>query len=289
MMSCINLNKQTDIYLYGGQEIVIKQIHQTLLKCGYRCPIDINSDSIKKMKQPRVDSVVVVCLTDATKHGNIAKMLYRMGFEYILFLPINENYSREDQRFYRCNYNDFLMGQYENLVIPHYIRGYEDCNSEGVVAWRDNYVSFWCDEIYIKTRMNEYKGQLNCPDKAQIVKLEDRRIYTNLFRFLEGEKVDITDYLRFQCSDKHEYVGYIENRRNLYNIYCDNFIYNMSFFEDSPSKVHWNDENNSFVVDDGHHRIYFLKQRGLNKYPIIASTEDFKKYRKNKHESAENF
>lgn len=282
------MSKQTNIYLYGGQEIVKKQIRQNLLTCGYCCPIDINSDSIKIMDRPCEDSVVVVCLADATKHGKIAEILYCVGFEYILFLAIDGYYSREEQRFYRCIYNDFLMGQYENLVIPHYTKGNDNCNNEGdVIAWRDKYVSFWCDETYIKTRLPEYKEQLNCFDNTLIGKLEDNKLYVSLFRFLKGEKVDITDYLRFQCSDRCQYVNYIENRKNLYNVYCDNFIYNMSFFEDSPSKVYWNDEKNCFVVNDGLHRIYFLKQKGLNKYPIVASIEDFRKYRKNKVETKE--
>lgn len=282
MMSTIDLSKQTNIYLYGGQEMVREQIRQNLLERGYRCPIDINSDSIKKMGRPCEDSVVVICLTDATKHDKIAEMLYRVGFEYILFLSTDRHFSREEQRFYRCRYNDFLMGQYENIVIPHYARRNEDCYNEDIIAWRDNYVSFWCDEIYIKTWLPECKEELNCFDKTKIVKIEDN-IYMSLFRFLKGEETDIADYLRFQCPDKHQYANFMENRKNLYNVYCNNFIYNMSFFEDGPSKVYWNDENNCFVVNDGLHRICFLKQEGLNKYPIVASIECFKKYRKSKY------
>ena len=59
----------------------------------------------------------------------------------------------------------------------------------------------------------------------------------------------------------------------------------MSFFEDSPSRCVWSNLSNSFVVEDGHHRIYYLKQKGLKKFPIVVSWADFYMYRNYRHES----
>lgn len=287
-MKTSQFNKNTKVYLYGGQIKIKEQIRQSLLNEGYRNPIEISSTMLKKHDFDFSDSMAFICLADATKHERIAETLNDIGFEYILFLPTDGNYSIEIQRLYRKAYNDFFLGYFGELFIPYYEKKNGDCCGELIITQRNRHISFWCDKWFVKTPQTE---NLRREDAASavlgeipIVKLENRKIYVNLFRYFEGENVNIEDYLNFQCIDKKEWDEYLANRRNLIKLFNNNFNYNMSFFEDSPARAYWNDAECCFVINDGHHRIYFLRQKGFDKFPIIVLKSDFEKYRKCKNE-----
>lgn len=285
MLTSIALHRQTNIYLYGGRPAFREKLRRSLAEKGYRCPLEINSETICAIGGIPEDAVAVICLADGTKHEDVAAILNDHGFTYILYLPTRGYCSAEKQRIYRCAYNDFCLGYLENLPIPRYERNDEICHEENVIRQRERHISFWCGGDYIKTPLTEAK---TAAGETPIVRLEDRKIYVSLFRFLAGEDVEICDYLAFECPDKQQWERYIENRKRLNDLYTRNFKYNMSFFEDSPSKVYWNEAHGCFIIEDGHHRIYFLKQNGLDRFPVLTTMDDFFKYRRYKYETASN-
>ena len=103
-----------------------------------------------EVKELASESSVIICLGDASKHDEIAEMLFEIGFKRILYLSTDKRITVEKRSYLRCLYAIFTSGNYKQLVIPNYEK-VVDTNEMIFPLIRKDWceVVFWCSERFL--------------------------------------------------------------------------------------------------------------------------------------------
>lgn len=294
------LQKEDVISLYGYNRRS-KQLIQSLKNNGYivNCLIDQayrdlhNEDGVlfcdlEKYKaiEKSKNETVIICLNDGMKHPSIAKKLYEIGIRWVLFQPMDINIPILQQREIR---NTMSMLDRDLLDDIYGFKCDMDCKEPfRIIDKQMDKVSFWCPISYvyshgidlIKKAVEErhiIHGELW--DKYADVPISENMPYINLFSYLNGKNVDISEYTLFNRNTEIERKQLVENRKHLWELYENSWIYNMELFIDAPSPVKWN-ELGHFNLLDGNHRSIYLFMKGLREIPVVTSKDDYQKFRK---------
>ena len=291
----MKLSKNKGVYLYGDNAFSRKH-YLKLEDSGYsvfgiidsRYDLDVKKDgfcfcSLKGFSKSVSDAPIIVCLNDGMKHGTVSDDLYALGFKYILILPMNTSWPQSIQSVYRKSFLHFENDEFEEVDLPEYrIDTLYDSN---VISVDNDKVSFWCGKDDLIVFNEDDRDAYNESEVGETLSkyvgccVEDFYPYRDLFDYLGGNnQKDISVYLKMQRSTDPERDKLIKNRKELYDVYEKNYIYNMSLFTDAPCTVIWDGSRNKFYVTDGLHRIYYLRSKGLVKFPVIATEDDYRSY-----------
>lgn len=234
--------------------------------------------------------VCIVCLNNGLEHEKVANDLYHLGFDKILYLPMELKTSIEFQRIQRRAYRNFINRDYDSIIIPILsltIKNKIQDTSFIVINRTEKDVSFWCPKSVLRTgTKQQYQAaakirKLN--SEREMLYYVDRNIqeftpYVNLFYSLgEHKEAYASEYLFLQRNTEAERQTLYEDRKKLFRIFEERFQYDMTFFMESPAKVKW-DKRGWFTIIDGLHRIYYLNYKGYAFYPVEATEEDFEKF-----------
>lgn len=234
-------------------------------------------------------SLVIICLSDATKHLDVVKLLQKKGFSRILYIPMHFNRPIEEQSQLRIIYNQFFTGNYLNLEkIPFTVAELSNEHSCWIIKEDDKQIVFLCNigllytstpEIINKNILPNMEPQIEKLLKISNMKIIDLIPYIELFDYLSGKSdKQPDDYLRLQRNSEIEMKALLDNRKKLFAIYESNYEYNYSFFYETPAKVIWN-SSGYFNIEDGLHRSIFLLSKGKTMIPVCSNKEDYNLYK----------
>lgn len=287
------MKKSDEIYLYGINQVSVNAYYN-MIKQGYNVrgiidqranfsePMYISKEQFFYDSKDNERINIIICLNDGMNHDAVAEDFFKNGIIKILFLPMKENFTFEMASYYRKSYIKFLDGEYENINIPLY-RKFKKKLFE-VVAENKKSVIFLCPFDYIRVDKRVFtrkQNDLSFELKEEIKKyincyIGEFDLYLNLWRYISGENVNCDKYFLFHRKNENERKKLLENRRELYTLFDNNFKKNFQFFYDSPASVLWNDEGFCTVID-GLHRICFLYLKGINYFPVKIIKDDFYK------------
>lgn len=303
-MLCIT--KNTTILLYG-YNVNSERAHNQLLGNGYKSVylLDRNAKHIRIsqniaiytadeiIKKVDMDNTVsIICLRDFRKHKAVAEFLCETGFRYIVFLPNDMNMDVETDAMLRRVYGCYYIADLENCVVPEYLDcfmdRYDDTNT--IILERENEVWVRCPRelVYCITREKviaegQKAGYSEVWEDVDMPIIEQAS-FVQLMKFLNHDNgsselyvVEKLKRLGNRELEKDE-TALLEERSNLFNVYCQHFSRGMSFFEASPGEAEWNDKG-YFNLNDGHHRSIFLAYKGCRYIPVRISKEDYRKWK----------
>lgn len=303
-MLCIT--KNTTILLYG-YNVNSEQAYNQLLGNGYKSVylLDRNAAHIRTeqnidiytadeiIEKVDVDNTVsIICLRDFRKHKMVAEFLYETGFRYIVFLPNDMNMDVEIDAMLRRVYSCYYIADLENCVVLEYqdcfMDRYDDANT--IILERENEVWVRCPRELVywitRERVTQDEQKAGCSNRWEDVDIPimEQASFVQLMKFLNHDKGLVELYTKEKLKrfekreEKKDESSLIEERRNLFNVYCQHFSRGMSFFEASPGAAEWNNKG-YFNLKDGHHRSTFLAYKGCRYIPIRISKEDYRKWK----------
>lgn len=231
--------------------------------------------------------IVIICLANGMLHKNVADQLYALGYQYIIFLPMNycmqDKNKRKLTRLYNCvlqadeNLSETVVKCYENYILP-------DLDIMSSVIRKDNkYITAWVRmEILFSESYELWRG-----DKSKVfgkLEIKDKNIgcnhpYENLFSYFSMNSMSCDSYFTSRCEEKSEEEKKCEliNREKLYLLFMREHDRGMDFFIEGAPEVIWNPRN-YFNLVGGHHRTMFLLNEGHTLFPVKMECTDFDKW-----------
>lgn len=228
-------------------------------------------------KESLGDICIIICLQNALQHQRAADILFKKGFQKILFLPIKLNLNQKHVKNLREKYQYFLLGNFEKLhKIPCF-----NLLKNKKFFWNSASLNRSLDQrmvwIPLECLYSETDGNFNGMNISMY------RPYLSLFSFLEEGKVECDDYFNFLKPAKNIYFNkevsidnhFLKHRQELHHVFTVELNRGMDFFIQSAPPAKWN-KNGYFSLEDGHHRTVFLFKKGFIKFPVRISDHDFK-------------
>lgn len=270
-----------DILIYGCGSLG-QAICKNLNKSGYnvKAYIDKKADSIKECLGHPVLSIeqlhnssskhglIIIALNSGIEHDDIAQVLNRLGFEKILYISMAKYSEYYVRSVLRRAYNCLCIGEdipCSLCNLPYYseiVNNEYDCS---IIRKYDDYISFWCpvDDIYI------IRDGIN-------VSLKEFQPYRDLFCYLEGAHVELSDYIKE--TGRFDDDTWLISRQELYNLYCDALKFDTAFFSESPSTCEFDMTSKRVSIKEGVTRAHFLISKGYDRIPIVLSIVDFERW-----------
>ena len=257
-----------------------------------RCSEEIQVYTVENISQ-YVDvnhACVIIMLQNALQHDAIAANLYKLGFEKIIFVPMQQKYNIGIANKFRCLYNLLLLGEISDVKeIPFYNALFlEDKKAKlEILDQSKNYliVRAICDIVYTNP-VSAVGGKRNLLKYADIP-LSAYKPYNELFMYLQGEGGELEEYLQDygvnSCNYTNSYVNndIIVQREKLYEVWNEHFQEGLEFFVSSAPLAEWN-KNGYFNLLEGQHRTLFLLKKGVYYLPIRISRVDWEKWQNTK-------
>lgn len=193
----------------------------------------------------------------------MAEILYRIGFERIIYLPWKIEQNRKLMSDMRRIYNTMLAGKCLLSNIPSYsdiVKNLADDN----LTDKDN-VMYLPVEILFSAEENNQENMINS------------KTLLGLYHYLDKAEGNCADYLREQIADSPNAdanrVMRLKDRYQLYEYFEKAYRIHREFFEDSAPWVTWN-RHGYFQLGDGAHRTSFLIYKGVQDLPVRIREED---------------
>ncbi len=297
--NCFDLQKDTATWIYGAGNKG-RTIADRLMDAGYHVAgfLDKRADSIAEICCGRVilpheavrfisqEDIIIICLENGLQQEEVAEKLATAGLRKLIYLPMHIKQPLSVRRQYRENYAYLMSGGFEHIKgIPLF--GWETVYTDYVII-KENHskVTMWVgrDDVYtVEFKNMKFFSKIwdMNPDiwrQYADRKIEEVHPYFELFRYLKGEKNDLSFYMEMQGrKTKEQREELLNDRKSLYQVYEQAYKYEMNFFMDSPSKGIWN-EKGYFNLQDGLHRAVYLLSKGHTEIPIVIARGDFEKY-----------
>lgn len=233
----------------------------------------------KKLMGFSFEPVIIISLSDGTKHKEIVEELYSIGYIYFVFIPLGYMLDAEKKIQLTEQYNKVLEGNNIINEIEKYdiicsnkniIRGIIKKSGECVWVWMSH-------EILYSENIYSWTGdmtKIRCVNNGIDVNLNQYYWYHELFDYLEGKRTECNSYLSIFNYNAESATEKIKNREKLYNDLKMNLQHGMEFFKLAAPGGVWN-ENAYFNIIGGNHRTVFLQHQGFLYYPIKISKSDF--------------
>lgn len=233
------------------------------------------------------NSIIVVTIQSGMSHDSIAKMFYDNGYRRIVFSPIQiygESGFRHDMR---SIFGKLISMNFEAIGSIPVHPGFESIDNR-VIRKSEEYVSFWCpiSRIFCTSSDMQYERVRYNSNMCDVMQrylgktVEEYRPYLELFKYLKGEKADLSEYFVLCNLDAGSEDEWLQNRMELYSVFKYALKYDMDFFIEAPSICVWDENIGSsgyFNIVDGTTRAFFLIENGYTEIPIIVKNEDYKK------------
>lgn len=230
---------------------------------------------------------VVICLADGLAHRSVADTLYKIGFQYIIFLPLDYCINDLEKAQLTRTYNKVLDGISDRIqiIIKNYKNYYlKDMDVSNCIlnTEKEQYTVWLGMELLFTESLKLWEG-----DKTKIHgrdEIKDKNIANDdphemLFRYFD---LGTEDYERYFSSYKGEKTDEqkrkeLEKREKLYRLFKQEHNKGMRFFIESAPRVVWNPRN-YFNLVGGHHRTMYLLSERHTVFPVIVSKKDFIKW-----------
>lgn len=297
-----DINRDSYIVIYGAGPIG-ERVCKSLITSNYnvKCIIDRDAHNKKHLAGVPViciedicdevyyskDIVVIVCLQNGVHHQAIASEVFlKLKTKHILYLPSKRTRSSEEFRRLQMAYTDILNKRYETLIaIPDYRVLHEPFN---VISLNEHYISFFCPVKYIKTAplgVGYDKYEIDQEKAKQVTQffdayISDNYAYFELFDWCFGKSEYPATYLltkKIYTPDLDE-KEYLCHRKELVSIFKYSFTEDVDFFSFSPSECYLTPEKNEIYMMDGTHRACFLIYMGIDKVPILLTSNDYQTF-----------
>lgn len=278
------VTQEDEIVMYGYNEYCRRQADR-LIQGGYNVVgiIDINPQNIGEYKGIPIGcsiedltisekTCIFIMLQNGMLHWNIAFDIYKHGVNRVVFLPMKTGfYSNDVQSDFIIQYNYMVDGMYSFMHVPYL------CDEMFTqVNERKWYIAkqLCCGEYIIWVSTNLIRTTLQETEKYRDIPIADFIPYVNLFSYLSGNEVDITEYIKiygkapFPETSEEAYSYVLNKRRGLYDFFEDKFTSgNMDYFTVAAPKAVWN-ENGYWNLCEGQHRCVYLIIKGMKKIPV---------------------
>lgn len=306
------IDNHTSFVIYGCGEVG-NNCYRTLTKNGYSVIYGLDKkkegrDVIEGIytyilgSEPeeidKKEMVVIICLANGLIHKKVADTLYKGGYKYIVFLPMQHCITDTKRMQLTHQYNAFLQGNvsiektriqdYHAYLLPNL-----DINN-GIVREEENYITVWCGiEILFSESLELWEG-----DKTKIwikSEYEDKNILAHpcksLFDYFDMETSNADFY--FSCNkesvSEDEVKRKLNEREKLFRIFKKEHNKGMDFFIEGAPGAIWNPKHYWNLVG-GHHRTLYLLHEKHSLMPVKVKREDFLKwYNKKAYEKLCNF
>lgn len=245
-------------------------------------------------KQP--EAIAVVAVKNVFEHEKIAKELWRMGCDKIIFRPyavvsgggekldgiLNQAYDEILEGKFQCEL--YRINGFDQFLLKDQAIIDEDENEDGEVIANIPIYDVWTDNYEDKEII---WGDIPCLGLAP---------HIGLFRLFQGEEnEDYEEYIKF-CRQAAERSGGIttsqkwensvyKNRLDVFNHMQSAWEHNREFFIQNVVKAVYN-EKGYFNIVSGKHRVVFLIVMGKQYIPLRVRKSDYRKWSKEKQAAA---
>ncbi|MGN0739635.1 MAG: hypothetical protein ACI4LX_05630 [Treponema sp.] len=236
------------------------------------------------------DAVVVICLASGLTHESVLSDLIKKGFENIIYLPMLTNRPLLEQEVIRRAYLDITAGNFDAISsIPKTISLSK--NDTIIIFENTKQTSFLCPVQLLHTATEKTLQTDVLPDRESLTRqfvkdclelpLENLIPYRQLFSYLMGNGDYPKVYLDWLRNTEEEKKELLENRKQLLQVYEQNYEYNFSFFLYSPARAEWN-KKGYINICDGLHRCIYLMMKGKKMVPVVMQNDDYMAYKQYK-------
>jgi len=245
-------------------------------------------------KQP--EAIAVVAVKNVFEHEKIAKELWRMGCNKIVFRPyavvsgggeklddiLNQAYDEILEGKFKCEL--YRINGFDQLLLKDQAIIVEDENEDGDVVANIPVYDVWTDDYGDKDII---WGNIPCLGLTP---------HIGLFRLFQGEEnEDYEEYIKF-CRQAAERSGGIttshkwensvyKNRLDVFNHMQSAWEHNREFFIQNAVKAVYH-EKGYFNIVSGKHRVVFLIVMGKQYIPLRVRKSDYRKWSKEKQAAA---
>lgn len=296
-----SLTKEVSFVLYGGGEVG-SNCYKALKEQGYhvQAALDKNKSgehiieglyTYKLGTEPteidKSECIIMICLANGMIHKTVADELYSLGYQYIVFLPMNYCIPDEQRRKLTRLYNCVLLA---DSVMPEcFVSDYSqyavpDMRAENsIICKTSQNITAWMRlEMLFSESLELWKG-----DKTKLhvkAQYKDKNIacahpYETLFDFfaLRSDSYDIYFDSRKEKKSPQEKERELVQREKLYRLFKKEYERGMAFFIESAPEVIWNPRN-YFNLVGGHHRVLYLLHEGHSLFPVKMQNDDFDRW-----------
>lgn len=299
----LDTGKDSNIVIYGAG-ILGRYFYKLITEAGgyVKFFIDKNVENIKpegipiksmEMLLVDIEDVVIISLQNALLHEEVAKDLHKIGYQKIVYIPINTEISKDMTRYMFNSYYKLYLKEEQHLKFPYYI-----CLND--LANSDNYILEDFKEILIisipidllftckkeipdrEHPFSVYYIENILPEKKYFFfdnNISTASMYFKLLDFLAGYSgicEELRGYLEVNTPQKYKnnVEEFLEDRLELFQLYERKFSEGMDFFINSAPPVCYNEKGYVNLMD-GHHRCCYLVHKGLRYIPVRILREDF--------------
>lgn len=290
------LDKNTKIVIYGAGDVGCECCN-ALLREGYWVVAGLDKKKRGNGILPGVevfglyDSIgyekseicVIICLSNGMLHKSVAYDLYKIGYMYIVFLPIEFCLDDKVKSKITEQYNRVLKANLmkrENVVkFDEFFNNSFSAAQSIIKKLRDDYIIL-CPLELLFTEVWVGDGlKINT-----IALYKDRPIIVNdprecLFDYLGGKSGNAEAFFLSKKNNLtyEQKKELIKERQRLFSIFEHEYNKQSEFFVEGAPYAEWN-QNGYWNLVNGHHRTMFLLYKGHSFFPIRVKKVDFKKW-----------
>ncbi len=304
-------HKDAKLVVYGASEMA-RIWTENILKKGFDvCAfLDRNAKNIGQIMGIPVftleewentsDALVVIMLTNAVQHQEIARRLYQKGVNQVIFFPVSTNgLNIKNVSKLRKVYNQCIRQSFDLEIsgIPFFGELLDERDkSEAVIYQYSKEVVLWCPAelcYSIKEMERDAIWYSECTEDKRRLRmkyLSDKNIY-NLFPYWElldfcyGETEECPLYLKIygksaqNKKDIYDDGRLLADRSRLVQLYEEEISKHggISFFEESPADAVMG-EKGKVIIRDGWHRSVFLVRRGYKWIPVRITVDEYERF-----------
>ncbi len=228
------------------------------------------------------ESIVVICLNAGMLHKEVAEELYALGFEKIVFLPMEYSINYEEKIELTNLYNRALKGEdIGDKVKPYAVYRENKYKDSATIRCEDGWRLIWVgQEILFSENKLEWSGdrsKIHMINDGIDVNLNVYYWFHNLFDYLDGDREECDSYLSiFKLEANTEAaIRKLQDRERLYSVLKKHRANGLGFFIEAASEAKWN-KKGYFNIAGGNHRTICLQHLGYVYYPVKINENDYK-------------
>lgn len=306
----MKIDSKCCFFIYGAS-LRGKHIFETLDACGYQVVSFIDKradtigtfmgipvstiDEIPKLVGEYPSIVGVITISNVFSHLEIARELANKGVRYIIYKNVFNSciQAKVINEIYDDLFATTVRVSLEQREIPLFcetselVSKYgEEYNNDAIVVTVPIELLFGLTKEFYKASITQYSDELYnlIPDRSLLY----FTISKDLMCFFEGQisQEAWEQYLQIYfeqrrnicgSTDVNEEMIHLKDRYEVYQNMELLYSTNISFFENNPLEVKWN-EKGYYNIEDGNNRAAFLFAKGWNMLPCKMKKSDYDKW-----------
>jgi len=291
---------ETPVYLYGAAGFGIKIYNNLHTSCNIVGFIDKRSDEVKNYlglpvldisypsQHEKKSSTIIICVKNIFEHESIFLSLLKNGFDYIVFLPVDESMyvyrSKTEREKLIALYNSISDGYFS---LPSEIppaKGLFRLNfiDSAVINKVDGLFTVLVPSPFV---FNRPKGEGYLSD----IPVLSLFAHIDAFKYFSGNPgVDCKDYMeiitlvageagQFERTQRWK-ENVLDGRRMIFERMDVAAQLSPSFFIDHAVKAVWNASGKYFNMLSGKHRASYLIYKRYLFIPLVMTVDDYNSY-----------